>query len=432
MTNTITEKMKEMGGSWSAGGGAEQWRGLAMQALARHGYNPADYIEAMLQQIDIESSGNPNVVNNWDSNAAIGTPSGGLLQVIEPTYRRVRNAYPSAFEGLPDDRMHPLTNLTAGVGAVRMDWGGPGNRWPTRGGYDLGGIASGIGLMPKHILDPERVLSPRQTEAFEAWMDAGARVEDINKLVEAVTWREDPANLPVVQPEKVLNKEQEAVFDEWRGQGSQIDSIHELVDSMHGLQLDHPEIMGREINRRFRAWLGEAPEDNTGDVRHLVAALEAGVEWERVVHGMQRSAEAWAHGQWVQVGEDTRLATPAEMGQQVSENFLEELADELGGYVGLRGLYKGRDIVGESGLVKLELPDEVKDAEIVPSTEGAPVVATATPTATGKATVGEAQNVEVTVNIDVSGVNDPMAVSDLVMAKVGKGVEEAIGTARSQ
>ena len=432
MKNTITEKMKEMGGSWSAGGGAEQWRGLAMQALARHGYNPADYIEAMLQQIDIESSGNPNVVNNWDSNAAIGTPSGGLLQVIEPTYRRVRNAYPSAFEGLPDDRMHPLTNLTAGVGAVRMDWGGPGNRWPTRGGYDLGGIASGIGLMPKHILDPERVLSPRQTEAFEAWMDAGAKVEDINKLVEAVTWREDPANLPVVQPEKVLNKEQEAVFDEWRGQGSQIDSIHELVDSMHGLQLDHPEIMGREINRRFRAWLGDAPEDNTGDVRHLVAALEAGVEWERVVHGMQRSAEAWANGQWVQVGEDTRLATPAEMGQQVSENFLEELADELGGYVGLRGLYKGRDIVGESGLVKLELPDEVKDAEIVPSTEGAPVVATATPTATGKATVGEAQNVEVTVNIDVSGVNDPMAVSDLVMAKVGKGVEEAIGTARSQ
>ena len=132
------------------------------------------------------------------------------------------------------------------------------------------------------------------------------------------------------------------------------------------------------------------------------------------------------------VGKDTRLATPAEMGQQVSENFLEELADELGGYVGLRGLYKGRDIVGESGLVKLELPDEVKDAEIVPSTEGAPVVATAAPTATGKTTAGEAQNVEVTVNIDVSGVNDPMAVSDLVMAKVGKGVEEAIGTARSQ
>lgn len=429
--DTLEEAFLTFGGD-PGGADVERWRPLAMQALARHGYDASQYIDAMMQQIMIESGGNPQAINLWDSNAMAGIPSGGLLQVIEPTYRRVRAAYPEAFAGLPDDRWHPLTNLTAGVGAVRMDWGGPGGRWPTRDGYDLGGLASGIGLMPKHILDPERVLSPRQTEAFEAWMNAGARVEDINKLIEAVTWREDPANLPVVQPEKVLTADQEAVFDEWRGQGAQIDSIHELVDSMHGLQLDHPEIMGREINRRFRAWLGEAPEDNTGDVRHLVAALEAGVEWERVVHGMQRSAEAWANGQWVQVGKDTRLATPAEMGQQISENFLEELADELGGYVGLRGLYKGRDIVGESGLVKLELPDEVKDAEIVPSTEGAPVVATATPTATGKTTAGEAQNVEVTVNIDVSGVNDPMAVSDLVLAKVGKGVEEAIGTARSQ
>ena len=431
MMDTLEEAFMTFGGD-PGGEGVARWRPLAMQALARHGYDPESHIDAMLQQIQFESGGNPQALNLWDSNALAGIPSGGLLQVIEPTYRRVRAAYPDAFAGLPDDRWHPLTNLVAGVGAVRMDWGGPGGRWPTRAGYDLGGLADGIGLMPKHILDPERVLSPRQTEAFEAWMDAGARVEDINKLVEAVTWREDPANLPVVQPEKVLNADQEAVFDEWRGQGSQIDSIHGLVDSMHGLQLDHPDVMGREIDRRFRAWLGDAPEDNTGDVRHLVAALESGVEWERVTRGMQRSAEAWANGQWVQVAEDKRLATPDEMGQQLSENFLEELADELGGYVGLRGLYKGRDIVGESGLVKLELPDEVKDAEIVPSTEGAPVVATATPTATGKTTAGEAQNVEVTVNIDVSGVNDPMAVSDLVMAKVGKGVEEAIGTARSQ
>ena len=431
MMDTLEEAFLTFGGD-PGGADVERWRPLAMQALSRHGYDASQYIDAMMQQIMIESGGNPQALNLWDSNAMAGIPSGGLLQVIEPTYRRVRAAYPEAFAGLPDDRWHPLTNLVAGVGAVRMDWGGPGGRWPTRDGYDLGGLANGIGLMPKHILDPERVLSPRQTEAFEAWMEAGARVEDINRLVEALTWREDPANLPVVQPEKVLTPDQEAVFDEWRGQGSQIDSIHELVDSMHGLQLDHPEVMGREINRRFRAWLGEAPEDNTGDVRHLVAALEAGVEWERVVHGMQRSAEAWANGQWVQVGEDTRLATPAEMGAQIHENFMEELADELGGYVGLRGLYKGRDIVGESGLVKLELPDEVKDAEIVPATEGAPVVATATPTATAKTTAGEAQNVEVTVNIDVSGVNDPMAVSDLVMAKVGKGVEEAIGTARSQ
>ena len=430
MEKTLAEKFEEFLDDAIAGEGVARWAGMALMALQRHGYG-ADHLPAMLQQIDYESGGVPTAINDWDSNWVAGHPSGGLLQVIEPTYRRVRNAYPEAFKGLPDDHMFPLTNLTAGVGAVRLDWGGPGNRWPTRAGYDDGGLAFGAGLMPKHIIDPERVLSPRQTEAFEAWMEAGARIEDINRLVEALTWREDPANLPVVQPEKVLNPDQEEVFEDWRGAGSQIDAIHDLTGRMHDLQLDHPDVMGREIHRRFREWLGDTPEENRGDIRHLVAALESGVEWERVTQGMQRSAEAWANGQWVQIAEDRRLATPDEMGQQISENFLEELADELGGYVGLSGLYKGRSIVDETGTVELVLPDEVADAEIVPSTDGAPTVAAAAPTATGKTTAGDADNIEVTVNIDVSGVNDPMAVSDLVLAQVGKGVEQAIGTARS-
>ena len=34
-------------------------------------------------------------------------------------------------------------------------------------GYDSGGIARGLGFMPKHTLKPERVLSPTQTSAFE-------------------------------------------------------------------------------------------------------------------------------------------------------------------------------------------------------------------------------------------------------------------------
>jgi len=164
MEKSMEESMKSVG----AGGGAQRWRGLAMQALARHGYNPADHIEAMLQQIQIESGGDPGAVNRWDSNWLRGTPSGGLLQVIEPTYRRIRNSYPEAFKGLPDDHMFPLTNLTAGVGAVRQDWGGPAGRWPTKDGYHQGGLLpEGMGMFAKTALGRERVLSPRQTAAFE-------------------------------------------------------------------------------------------------------------------------------------------------------------------------------------------------------------------------------------------------------------------------
>lgn len=136
--NFISEKVSSIF-SFSSGGGATQWADLASQALARMGYGD-EHLDAMLQQIQIESTGDPNAVNMWDSNALAGTPSGGLLQVIEPTYRDVRNKYPEAFEGLPDDRFDPLTNLVAGVGAVKRDWGGPAGRWPTRDGYAEGGI----------------------------------------------------------------------------------------------------------------------------------------------------------------------------------------------------------------------------------------------------------------------------------------------------
>lgn len=175
LTKAADEKIEkafmELGGD-PGGEGVERWRPLAMQALARHGYNPAQHINAMMKQIQIESGGNPRAINLWDSNAVKGTPSGGLLQVIEPTYRSVRSLYPAAFKGLPDDRFHPLTNLTAGVGAVRRDWGGPAGRWPTTGGYHDGGLmGEGQGMFHKTAFGPERVLSPRQTESFERLVD---------------------------------------------------------------------------------------------------------------------------------------------------------------------------------------------------------------------------------------------------------------------
>jgi hypothetical protein len=48
---------------------------------------PRRFLKGVLAQIQQESAGDPNAVNNWDVNAARGTPSKGLLQVIAPTYR---------------------------------------------------------------------------------------------------------------------------------------------------------------------------------------------------------------------------------------------------------------------------------------------------------------------------------------------------------
>jgi len=37
--------------------------------------------------------------------------------------------------------------------------------------FDSGGVATGVGFLPKNTLAPERVLSPRQTESFDKLVD---------------------------------------------------------------------------------------------------------------------------------------------------------------------------------------------------------------------------------------------------------------------
>ncbi|MEV6115894.1 LysM peptidoglycan-binding domain-containing protein [Streptomyces sp. NPDC052109] len=54
-----------------------------------------------------ESSGNPKAINLWDSNAAAGHPSIGLLQVIQPTF----TAY--HVPGTSSDIYDPVANITA-------------------------------------------------------------------------------------------------------------------------------------------------------------------------------------------------------------------------------------------------------------------------------------------------------------------------------
>jgi hypothetical protein len=57
-----------------------------------------------------ESTGKADAVNGWDSNAAAGTPSKGLMQLIDTTFRN--SVLPSlADKGIFD----PVANITAGV-----------------------------------------------------------------------------------------------------------------------------------------------------------------------------------------------------------------------------------------------------------------------------------------------------------------------------
>jgi hypothetical protein len=113
------------GGSSSGGGGTgvqppgpaqyanqaqvETWINEAFKALEADGVPASELNEAgVLLIIEHESSGNPNAINNWDSNAAAGDPSRGLMQVIGTTFDEYK---------LPghDDIYSPVDNIIAGV-----------------------------------------------------------------------------------------------------------------------------------------------------------------------------------------------------------------------------------------------------------------------------------------------------------------------------
>ena len=89
--------------------GVEQWRTLAIRALQMTGQYSEANLERLLYQMQTESGGNPNAVNNWDINAINGTPSKGLMQVIDPTFR----AY--AMPGYDQNIFDPLSNMLASI-----------------------------------------------------------------------------------------------------------------------------------------------------------------------------------------------------------------------------------------------------------------------------------------------------------------------------
>ncbi|WP_433406234.1 transglycosylase SLT domain-containing protein [Streptomyces sp. CA-146814] len=81
------------------------WIKESLAVMAQHGI-PGSY-EGIHRNIIRESSGNPNAINNWDSNAVKGTPSKGLLQVIDPTFQAYH------VPGTSTDSYDPVANITA-------------------------------------------------------------------------------------------------------------------------------------------------------------------------------------------------------------------------------------------------------------------------------------------------------------------------------
>ncbi|MET7601404.1 transglycosylase SLT domain-containing protein [Streptomyces avermitilis] len=91
------------------------WIRESLDIMAKHGI-PGTY-NGIYRNVIRESSGNPLAINNWDSNAAKGTPSKGLLQVIDPTFAAYH------VPGTVFDPYNPVANITAACNYAAARYG---------------------------------------------------------------------------------------------------------------------------------------------------------------------------------------------------------------------------------------------------------------------------------------------------------------------
>jgi hypothetical protein len=98
------------GSTPGAGDAVARWTPVAVCVLAMLGEPPTpQLLGAVLAVIRCESGGDVESVNRWDSNALAGTPSKGLVQVIQPTFDAHRSP------ALRPDILDPAANIFAGM-----------------------------------------------------------------------------------------------------------------------------------------------------------------------------------------------------------------------------------------------------------------------------------------------------------------------------
>ncbi|WP_054813434.1 transglycosylase SLT domain-containing protein [Nocardia arizonensis] len=95
------------------------WIREALDIMSAKGI-PGTY-NGIYRNVMRESTGNPQAINLWDSNAAKGIPSKGLLQVIDPTFAAYH------VEGTPFDVWNPVSNIVAACNYAAHRYGSMDN-----------------------------------------------------------------------------------------------------------------------------------------------------------------------------------------------------------------------------------------------------------------------------------------------------------------
>lgn len=196
----------QISGDSVGGSGVERWRNVAIRALKMTGQYSTANLNALLNQMRTESNGNPNAVNNWDINAKNGTPSKGLLQVIDPTFRQY------AMPGFNSNIFDPLSNILASIRYALSRYGSLTNAY--RGvGYANGGIVNqhqiaeiAEGNKPEIIIPLDKAKRSRAMQLLSIAQDKlGVKPKSVNNSSDSSGTLETLVSL-MIQQNHLLSK----------------------------------------------------------------------------------------------------------------------------------------------------------------------------------------------------------------------------------
>ena len=196
----------QISGDSMGGSGVERWRNVAIRALKMTGQYSTANLNALLNQMRTESNGNPNAVNNWDINAKNGTPSKGLLQVIDPTFRQY------AMPGFNSNIFDPLSNILASIRYALSRYGSLTNAY--RGvGYANGGIVNqhqiaeiAEGNKPEIIIPLDKAKRSRAMQLLAIAQDKlGVKPKSVNNSSDSSGTLETLVSL-MIQQNNLLSK----------------------------------------------------------------------------------------------------------------------------------------------------------------------------------------------------------------------------------
>lgn len=187
--NWFTDQVAAIGDFASDVGGATRWSAVASEALLRENQFGPKRLASLLRRMGQESGYDPSAINNWDVNAKNGTPSKGLMQVIQPTFDAYRDA------SLGNDIWDPLQNIVASIRYTLDRYGNLETGWDRAGGYAEGGLVRpllhdqggylqpGLSVIENRTRKPEYILNQKQWDAVYESRNQDGRDITLNQYI---------------------------------------------------------------------------------------------------------------------------------------------------------------------------------------------------------------------------------------------------------